>query len=55
MPKLARRMYDMEGTASIIRALFNAMGSPDMISFGGGAPASEGCPWRSCARSATRC
>ena len=44
MPKLARRMYDMEGTATIIRALFNAMGSPDMISFGGGAPASEGLP-----------
>ena len=44
MPKLAQRMYDMEGTASIIRALFSAMGSPDMISFGGGAPASEGLP-----------
>lgn len=44
MPKFAQRMYDMEGSASIIRALFSAMGSPDMISFGGGAPASEGLP-----------
>ena len=26
MPKFAQRMYDMEGSASVIRALFGAMG-----------------------------
>ena len=44
MPKYAQRMYDMEGSAKIIRALFGAMGDPNIISLGGGAPASEGLP-----------
>lgn len=44
MPKFAQRMYDMEGSASVIRALFGAMGDANIISFGGGAPASEGLP-----------
>lgn len=44
MPKFAQRMYDMEGSAKIIRALFGAMGDPNIISLGGGAPASEGLP-----------
>ena len=34
----------MENTASVVRNLFNAMGDPETISFGGGAPASEGLP-----------
>ena len=38
MPKFAQRMYDMEGSASVIRALFGAMGDANIISFGGGAP-----------------
>ena len=44
MPKYAQRMYDMEDTAIIIRNLFNAMSDAEMISFGGGAPATEGLP-----------
>ena len=44
MPKMADRMLYMEDTAKIIRGLFNAMGDPETISFGGGAPASEGLP-----------
>lgn len=44
MPKFAQRMQDMENTAVIIRGLFNAMGDPETISFGGGAPAKEGLP-----------
>ena len=44
MPKFAQRIYDMEGSAKIIRALFGAMGDPNIISLGGGAPASEALP-----------
>lgn len=44
MPKFAQRMYDMERSAAIIRKLFGAMGDPNMISFGGGAPATDGLP-----------
>lgn len=44
MPQYAHRMKDMEGSANIIRALFSAMGNPEIISLGGGAPASEGLP-----------
>ena len=41
MPKFAQRMYDLEGSASVIRALFGAMGDANIISFGGGAPARQ--------------
>lgn len=44
MTKFAERMEYMEQTAEIIRGLFNAMGDPETISFGGGAPAHEGLP-----------
>lgn len=44
MPKFAQRITDMEGTAKIIRGLFNSMNDPETISFGGGAPAKEGLP-----------
>lgn len=44
MPKFAQRMTDMEGSAIVIRKLFQAMGDPNTISFGGGAPAHEGLP-----------
>ena len=44
MPKFAQRMSDMEGSAKIIRGLFGAMGDANIISLGGGAPASEGLP-----------
>ena len=44
MPEFAQRMRDMEKSASIIRKLFGAMGDPNTISFGGGAPAMEGLP-----------
>lgn len=44
MPQFAQRIYDMEGSAKIIRALFGMMGDPNIISLGGGAPASEGLP-----------
>ena len=44
MPKFAQRIYDMESSAKIIRALFGAMDSPNIISLGGGAPASDALP-----------
>src|SRR5665648_592072 len=44
MPKYAQRMTDMEKSASIIRNLFNSMTDPEIISFGGGAPAKEALP-----------
>lgn len=44
MPKYAKRIEVMEGSASIIRNLFNAMGDPETISFGGGSPAKEALP-----------
>ncbi|MGE5678748.1 MAG: PLP-dependent aminotransferase family protein [Pseudomonadota bacterium] len=44
MSKFAQRMITMESTAGVIRNLFSAMGDPELISFGGGAPAKEALP-----------
>ncbi len=44
MQKYSKRIPYMEEHASIIRNLFNAMGDPDTISFGGGSPAKEALP-----------
>ena len=44
MPEFAKRMDYMAGSAAIIRGLFGAMNDPEVISFGGGAPASEALP-----------
>jgi len=44
MPRFAERMKTMEKSAEIIRNLFGAMNDPDLISFGGGAPAKEALP-----------
>src|SRR5665647_233893 len=44
MSKYAKRMAIMEKQASIVRTLFNTMSDPDIISFGGGAPAKEALP-----------
>lgn len=48
MVQYARRMATMENTASIVRGLFNSMTDPEMISFAGGAPASELLPIDAC-------
>lgn len=44
MPRFAQRMKTMEKSANIIRGLFGAMNDPELISFGGGAPAREALP-----------
>jgi len=44
MPNFAGRMKTMEKSARIIRNLFGAMNDPNLISFGGGAPAKEALP-----------
>ncbi|MGE5630794.1 MAG: PLP-dependent aminotransferase family protein [Caulobacteraceae bacterium] len=44
MSKFAQRMTTMEKSAKVIRNLFGAMNDPDIISFGGGAPAKEALP-----------
>lgn len=44
MPGFAKRMKTMEKSATIIRNLFGAMNDPNLISFGGGAPAREALP-----------
>ncbi len=44
MSQFAERMTTMEKSAAIIRKLFGAMNDPDLISFGGGAPAKEALP-----------
>lgn len=44
MVKFAQRMTTMEKSAKIIRNLFGAMNDPEIISFGGGAPAKEALP-----------
>ncbi|HOO13114.1 MAG TPA: PLP-dependent aminotransferase family protein, partial [Bacillota bacterium] len=44
MPKFAQRMKTMEKSANIIKGLFGAMNDPELISFGGGAPAREALP-----------
>ncbi|OPL07627.1 MAG: aminotransferase [delta proteobacterium ML8_F1] len=44
MPEFAKRMKTMEKSAKVIRNLFGAMSDPDLISLGGGAPATEALP-----------
>ncbi len=44
MVPFAKRMEYMAGSAKVIEDLFKAMGDPDTISFGGGAPAKETLP-----------
>lgn len=44
MAKFAKRITNMQASADVIRQLFEAMGDPDTISFGGGAPAREALP-----------
>lgn len=44
MVKFAQRMTTMEKSATVIRNLFGAMNDPEIISFGGGAPAKEALP-----------
>jgi 2-aminoadipate transaminase len=44
MSKFAQRMTTMEKSATVIRKLFSAMNDPEIISFGGGAPAKEALP-----------
>lgn len=44
MVPFAKRMEYMAGSANVIKNLFKAMGDPETISFGGGAPARETLP-----------
>jgi 2-aminoadipate transaminase len=44
MAKYAKRIANMQASADVIRQLFEAMGDPETISFGGGAPAREALP-----------
>ena len=44
MPSFAKRISIMEKSATVIRNLFSAMADPEIISFGGGAPAKEALP-----------
>jgi len=44
LSKFAQRMTTMEKSANVIRNLFGAMNDPEIISFGGGAPAKEALP-----------
>ncbi len=44
MSKFAERITSMENSAAVLRKLFGAMNDPDIISFGGGAPAREALP-----------
>jgi 2-aminoadipate transaminase len=44
MVQYAKRMEKMAFTAGVVRGLFNSMTNPDIISFGGGAPAKEALP-----------
>lgn len=44
MPKFAVRMEAMADSAKVMRRLFNAMNDPEIISFGGGAPANDTLP-----------
>lgn len=44
MAKFARRVAYMQATADVVRHLFESMTDPDIISFGGGAPAKEALP-----------
>jgi len=45
MPEFAKRLSYMEQTAEVLRGLFGAMSDPSIISFGGGAPASDPADW----------
>lgn len=45
MPRLAHRMDYMSESAAVVRGLYGKMSDPDTISFGGGAPATEGLPY----------
>lgn len=44
MSKFAERMVSMEHSAAVVKRLFGAMNDPEIISFGGGAPAREALP-----------
>ncbi len=44
MQKYARRMVGMEETAAVVKGLFGALGDPELISLGIGAPAKEALP-----------
>ena len=44
MSKFAQRMTTMEKSAKVIQGLFSSMNDPELISFGGGAPAKEALP-----------
>jgi len=44
MPEFSLRMTTMEKSALVLRNLFGAMNDPEIISFGGGAPAKEALP-----------
>ncbi|MFZ7102505.1 MAG: PLP-dependent aminotransferase family protein [Peptococcaceae bacterium] len=44
MSRFAKRMTTMEKSAAVIRGLFGNMNDPEIISFGGGAPAKEALP-----------
>lgn len=44
MSKFAERINSMENTAAVVKKLFGAMNDPEIISFGGGAPAREALP-----------
>ncbi len=44
MVSYSKRMDYMNGTAEVVRNLFNGMTNPDIISFTGGAPANENLP-----------
>ncbi|HYE83543.1 MAG TPA: PLP-dependent aminotransferase family protein [Clostridia bacterium] len=44
MTRFAQRVTSMERSAAVIRGLFGAMNDPEVISFGGGAPAKEALP-----------
>ena len=44
MSEFAHRMETMAGTAEVVKNLFAALGDPELISLGIGAPASEALP-----------
>jgi 2-aminoadipate transaminase len=44
MPQFAKRMDYMQSSSDVVRYLFESMTDPDIISFGGGAPAREALP-----------
>lgn len=44
MSKFAERISSMESSATVVKRLFGAMNDPEIISFGGGAPAKEALP-----------